>query len=384
MSNEPTQTADELQAEVHSLEEQIRDRTRVLEEKVGQKRVTQAEADAALQEAESNLAIAQEDLRAAEQEKATLQPQYDRCLQNKDQHAKAESYKKDISRAEAELKEADAKIKQLEGRLQAVSTAYKNERERRSLLVARVSTHVEDLAKAVEEKIALTFPIDEADDAPQASVCLRRLAEMSRERETEIQRWTRQGQELAAILEMKKQRAIELRLEADRQMALTTATKDEEIKELIARFQEERQSLQQDIEAVRQSNEEQLQALHRPRVSAAKEVTLSDPSRASQRRELSAPTTKVFSQRTQDLQREKEEVLEKIRATAAEKHKLVRATQELKRQIESEEQKFSASLKNLGNQILNERHEIVDLERDNAKLEEMCESLKVAVRSAER
>jgi chromosome segregation ATPase len=379
MAEEPT--IEELREQIHSLEEQIRDRTRVYNEKVGDQQITHEAAEAALQQAETTLAEAQDELRGVEQEKETIRPQYERCQQNKDQHAKAEAYRRDISTAEDELKEADTKIKHLESRLQIVSTTYKTERERRSLLVSRVSNLVEELGKAVEEKIALTFPIDEVEGGPRASVCLQRLSEMSRERELEIDRWTRHGQELSEIINLKKQRATELRLEGQRQMQLTVAAKDEEIKSMVLRFNEERHSLQQDIESIKEVNAEQLRTLHRPKVAATKDVTLSDRSQP-QRRDLAAPTSKVFVQRTTDLEKEKEVLVEKLRLTAAEKHKLIRATQDLRRQIDVEDKKFTAALRNLENQILNERHQITELEHDNEKLEEACESLKVAIRSS--
>jgi hypothetical protein len=373
-------TAEDLRQQIQSLEDQIRERQRILTEKVGNKQVSLGAAEDALKEAESNLNAAQEDLKAAELERDSLLPQYERCQQNRDHHKVAEKLKNEISKAEEELRAADSKIRGLEDRLQAVSVEYKRERERRSMLVSRISVQVEELGRAVEEKVALTFPIDEAENSNLASSCLQRLMELFREREMELQQWNRHRREIDAIIEMKRQRAVDLRLEADRHMAVTASAKDQEIKALILKFQEERESLLIDIESTKQQNADQLQMLHRTKVLAPKEVTLSDPSAKPQRRELAAPTTNVFAQRTNDLEKEKEEVVEKIKTSSSEKLRLLKATQELKKQMEVEQKKFSLSLQNLESHILNERHQIAELEQENSKLEEMCEAMRLAVR----
>ena len=262
-------TVDALQEEIHALEEALQDKSRLLAEKkqeTGLLTVDVAEAEKAAADAETELAHAQEEFRAAEQERTTLLPQYERCQQNKDQYVKGEEYKRQIAAAEISLKDAEAKIKALEAKLQAVSAVYKTERERKALLVGRVMAQLDELRGAVEEKVMLTVPSDETSDGPDVATSYRTLGVLARERETTIAQCARHARELDATLHLKQQRTTEVRAESDKEIAALKQRKDEQVKNIVLKFEEERQSIQADIDRVRTANADMQRELHNTKV----------------------------------------------------------------------------------------------------------------------
>lgn len=387
-------TAEELQERLLELEEQIRDKKRQLLEKradIGDVELSLEQAEAAAAEAEREQAEAQERLRAAEADRASLLPQYERAQQNKDAHQRADQHKRDIEAAGEELRTADAKIKELEVQLQHSSSAYKSEREHRSMMVSRVGALVEELRQAVEHKVALTLPIDDAEGAPDAAVCLERIGVLTRERETEIASAARHARELAAMAEVKRARTVELQRESDAHIALLRAAKDEEISALVARFQEEREGMQRDIDDVKAANADQLALLRKTKLMSDKAFVVGDPrgdphdantAAPLSRRGLAAPAEKVLVDKSKDLTREKDELTEEIKRATAEKQRLIKASKELRQQIEIEEAKFASTLRGLDNQLRMERIEAEQLEKENQRLEELCEGLTEALRNA--
>lgn len=377
---------EKLREDIHQLETSIREKERIL---ISRRRefasddASLNDSEVALAEAERVLAAAQEEFRAAELEKQSLIPQYERCQQNKDHHLRAGEYKKDIANAELQLRDADKKIRELEAQLKDVSATYKNERERRMLMLTRVTALIDDLRTSVEHKIALTLPIDDDDKAPSASYCLSVLSELTRERETAISHWSRYGRELSALVEMKKDRALELKLESEKDIGLMRAAKDEQIRSAIQKFEQERSAIIKDIEEMKQLNERQLQALRTPKMVSDKPGTIkSDTFGATQaRKEFATPTSKLMHARSSDLEREKESLQDQIREATAERQRLLTATKDLRRQLEMEDTKHTSVIRNIENQILNEKNQIAVLEKDNKRLKESCDHLAATLRS---
>jgi hypothetical protein len=380
------EAVERLQDEIHQLENSIREKERVLisrRREFASEDATLNDSEVALAEAEKVLAAAQEEFRAAELEKQSLVPQYERCQQNKDHHLRAAEYKKDIANAELQLRDADKKIRELEGQLKEVSATYKNERERRMLMLTRVTALVDDLRSSVEHKIALTLPIDDDDKCPSAQYCLSVLSELTRERDSAISHWSRYGRELAALVEMKKDRALELKLESEKDIGLMRAAKDEQIRTAIQKFDQERAAIIKDIEEMKQLNERQLQALRTPKMVSDKPGTIKgDAIGATQaRKDFATPMSKLMHERSADLEREKQSLQDQIRDATAERQRLLTATKDLRRQLEAEDGKHTSIIRNIENQILNERNQIAALEKDNKRLKESCDHLAATLRS---
>jgi hypothetical protein len=258
------------------------------------------------------------------------------------------------------------------------------------LMITRVTTLVEELRSAVEHKIALTLPIDEAEGAPDARACLQMLTELTRERETAISSWSRQGREIAAIVEMKRQRAIELKLESERNIALLRASKDGEVKLMVDKFEAERNAIVKDIEAMKQTNERQLQALRKTKLMSDKPSMITAekrnptgvaPTLTPGKRELATATEKVLSDKQSDLGREKDLLVESIRCLTGERQRLVTATRDLRAQIQEEEQRFAATIGQLENQIQTEKNKAAAVEKENKKLRDSCATLAATLRS---
>lgn len=378
--------AEALQEEIHRIEEAIRDKERILvsrRREFGDVGISLKDSEAALAEAEKLLNQAQEEFRAAELEKQSVQPQYERCQQNKDHHLRAEDYKKGIASSELQLREADRRIRELEGKLKEVSATYKNERERRMLMITRVTALVDDLRSAVEHKIALTLPIDEDERMPTAQLCLSVLGELAREREMAVAHWQRYSKELATIVDLKRERALELKLESEKDIALMRAAKDEEIRQAVHRFEIERDALIREIDDMRQLNEKQLQALRTKKVVSDKPGMFRQESTAvtTPRREMATPTEKVLQDRSADLDREKKTLVDQIREATTERQRLLTATKELRKQLELEEAKHASVVRNLENQLLNEKNQIANIEKENKKLKDSCDHLAATLRS---
>lgn len=374
-----------LREDIRRIEESIREKERILlsrRRELNETGATLGESEAALKDAEQRLSAAQDEYRAVEAEKQALLPQYERCQQNKDHHTKAETYKRDIAASEVQLREADKRIKELEARLKDVSATYKNERERRMLMITRVTALVDDLRLAIERKLALTTPIDA--DGPSAQLSLNALNELTRERETAVRHWSRYSKELAVLVEMKKERALELKLDSEKDIAVMRAAKDEEIRQAVQRFEAEREALVAEIEDMRSLNEKQLLALRTKKIVSDKPVSMKAPTiggGGTPRRESATPTERVLQDRSVDLEREKLKLVEQIREATVERQRLVLATKELRLQIEKEEQKHTSSVRNLENQILNEKHQITAIEKENKRLKDACDQLAASLRS---
>jgi hypothetical protein len=385
MSDPEPETVESLQAEIQALEDAIHDRQRILQEK--EKDVDVAgidcdEAEAEAQEAERTLAMAQEEFREVENTRTGLLPRYERCQQNKEKHKQAEEYRKQISDAERELRVADERIKALERELQDVSAQYKTERERRALLVGRVGMQLDELRGAVEEKVLLTVPIDESAGAPSAMKNFRALCENSRERETSIAQCARHARELASIVQMKQQRAVELRVESDREIAALKAVKDEQIKCMVLKFESERSNIQQDIDNVCEVNQQQQQELHRTKLLSdssafAGDITKDAP--AVSRRD--AASVAALNSKRRDIEQERQTLQTKLRKTAVERQQLIGVLKDLKKQIDVESDQHGHAIRNLDNQLQRDGNVAAALEKDNLRLEEMCDVLTASIKS---
>jgi chromosome segregation ATPase len=385
MAAQPTASSiDALKDEIRNLEETISERSRILAEKRKEYDghvATFDEAKEAASEAEQRLAHAQEEFRVAEQTRGTLLPLFERCQQNKDQHQKAEESKRDISRTEQAMREADKRIRELESRLQQVSSEYKDEREKRSLLADRVLTMLEELRSAVEEKVMLTLPIDESTATPHASVSFRAICELSREREVAIAQCARHAGEVAAVVKMKQQRVQELRVESDRDIAALKAVKDEQIKRMVLKFDEERRSIQQDIDAVDAANAELQRQLRQTRHTPA-ENAVPTIAGAAGRRESARNASAVTTKRTKELEQEHQRITNEIASVTAERQRLLQGMRELNNKIQKKEAEHQRALQNLDNQIHRDKNAAVQLERENQRLEETCDALISAIQAS--
>lgn len=401
----PQEEPHELPAAVDDDVEKVRQEIRELEAIIAEKRVVLEsteegrrhaamsldEAQQQLREAEEELAAADAELKAAEDEHAALLPQYERCQQNKTLYTAAEELRAEIEKTTAEVRVADATIKTLEAKLQDVSAEYKNERERRGNSYLRIVTQLDELRAAVEEKVALTLPIDDVDDAPNAKECLRGLAEITREREATIGQLKRFANELTAVVEMKRQRSLELSAESERHIAFLKAAKDEEIKGVIAKFQEERAVLQRDIDEVKRINEEQLRALRESKLQYESNTTptfdstVSNTTSHHRSREVHAtPSEQMLMAKNRDLEEEKKVLLDSVKKASAERSALIKATRDLRSMIAQEEAKYSGLLRNTENRIQTERNAVGTLQKENRKLEEACDALAAAAHARDQ
>eukprot|EP00759_Apiculatamorpha_spiralis_P031829 PhF_6_TR33592/c0_g1_i1/m.49040 len=306
------------------------------------------------------------ELQDLEKERSSLQPKYELALSNREQRAKADKYRQQIEEGEAKLKEYDTTAAQLDQQLQEVSARYKTERDRRTEFDRKLKTMVGELRQTLVNKVSLTTGGDIEIDPFET---LLSLSELTKEREREIHNHARHVRELDAIIEMKRRRADELEAEAARQLLSARDAKDNQIKQLIAKFQSERDTLMCDIEQVRRVNQHQLEML--------RGSTLGDsgaPSRAEANLEIKAKelaeTKKLLQKKCQDVAKDKSELMKKLK--------------QLKDRTKKEEEKFEAALKELDGQIHNERQSAVALERENVKLEEIVESLTQELRKAKQ
>ena len=379
-------TAEKLQEEIHLLEDSIAEKRRVLDDKkrsLGVQETDFAEAERAAGEAEKRLAQAQEDFRAAEQTRQGLLPQYERCQLNKDQQAKAEALRKEIAEAEKGLRQADVTIRELEDQLQLVSAEYKSEREQRALLVSKFSQAIDDIRTSIEEKVASTVPIDQLHGQDYGSQLLRNLATLGRERETSLMQHARYVHELNAIVHLKKQRAMELRADSEREVSALKAAKDEEVRELLARFDDERASLQRDIFDLHEMNKRQQEELRRVKLLSDDHTPGLDTTPTGQsRRQGASRADEVLQHKLADLDRERHELTKKIKATSTERTRLLNMNRELARVIEAESAKHQAHIRMMESKIQRERTKALELERENKRLEEACDVLAAAIRDS--
>lgn len=375
---------DELTEAIRALNEHIEDRGKLLAEKKREHDVASIDHDEAAKaasEAEQSLAAAQEEYRIADQMRQKLIDPYQACQQNKDQHQKAEEYKKEISRTEADMREADGKIRELEAKLQKVSAEYKTEREKRSLLADRVITMLDELRTAVEEKVTLTLPIDESSVIPHASISFRAIGESAREREVSIAQCARHAAEVSAIVKMKQQRVQELRVEAERDIAALKAVKDEQIKRMVLKFDEERRCIQEDIDAVEAANADLQKQLRNTRHIAADGPSTSMAG-AAVKRESARPTSSAAAKRTKELEQERSKLQSEINATALERQRLMAAMREMQTRIQEKEAEHQRVLHRYDAQIHRNKNTIAALEQENRKLADACETLVKSVQAS--
>jgi chromosome segregation ATPase len=377
---------DELTEEVRALEETIVERSRVLEDKKKEHDADAAdyeEAKKAADEAEQRLAVAQEQFRVADQTRTMLLPQYERCQQHRDQHKKAEEFKKEIAQTETSMRDADTKIKTLEERLQKVSAEYKAEREKRCLLADRVLTMLDELRLAVEEKVTLTLPIDESTVTPHARTSFKAICENAREREVAIAQCARHAAEISAVVRMKQQRVQELRVEAERDIATLKAVKDAQIKRMVLQFDEERRSIQDDIDAVENANAELQRQLRNTRHSHA-DAANSSMAGGTSRRDSARPASASVAKRTKELEQERGQLQAQVQSAATERKQLVATMRALNARIQQKEADHQRAMQALEAQMHRDRNTALHYERENRRLEETCDAMITSIQAAKQ
>lgn len=371
------ETADQISA----LLEAISEKEKILAAKKEAAASLSADYESALEDAEKIdelLASAQEEWYACEREKADVVAQFNACQQNKIQHAQAEEIRKEITDAEMELKQADDRISELEKELQVVSESYKNERERRMLMLSKVRSMVNGLYESIARKISATMQEDVVEDAEG---CLRIITEISREREAECRQWEKYCREAGAIVQLKENRAAELRLESEKSIAMLEDVKQQEMKRMVQRCENERSALQNDIDELKEVHRRQLEQLRTAKLSSGKggKIARSDADTPTVR--SSVAVEKFLVSKLNDHQKERENLEKELRFVTSERQKAVLATRHLQQEIENDTAKHNKAVQSLENQIHNERQEIHSLEKDNQHLRDLCDSLGATLRS---
>lgn len=371
------ETADQISA----LLEAISEKERILAAKKEVAAALSVDYANALEDAEKIdelLASAQEEWYACERERADVVNQFNACQQNKLQHTQAEEIRREINNAETELRRADERIAELEQELQVVSESYKNERERRMLMLSKVRSMVNGLYDSIARKISVTMQEDVVEDAEG---CLRVITEISREREAECRQWEKYSREASAIVQLKEKRAAELRLESEKSIAMLEDVKQQEMKRMILKCETERAALQNDIDELKEVHRRQLEQLRTAKLSSGKGGKIARSEADAPVVRSSVSVEKFLVSKLNDHQKEREELEKELRFVTSERQKAVIATRQLQQEIENDTAKHNKAVLSLENQIQNERQEIASLEKDNQHLRDLCDSLGATLRS---
>lgn len=324
---------------------------------------------------EELLSNAQEEWRRVDRERADVLAQYEACQHNKVQHTQADEFRKAIVTVEAEIIRADTTIAGLEKQLHTVSASYKNERERRMLMLGRFKSMVDELRGVVTKKIDQTIQENEVD----ARMLLRMIAEISRERETEVTQWEKYSKEMVAIVSLKRTRTEELQKESELRVKLLAEAKSQEIRELVEKCEAERGAITNDIQVLQEVNRKQLEQLRAVRLAGDRSGRLEkEPISA---RQSNVPAEKFLMSKLHESEQSKEELELTLRQLTSDRQKLQTTMGQLKQEMENDAAKHAKVLGHLDAAMANERFEIAALEKDNRQLRDLCDTLAATLTS---
>jgi predicted RNase H-like nuclease (RuvC/YqgF family) len=350
----------------------------------------------ALADARRQHAEVEKETAAVEEKIALLQPEYDRAMANRDLLERRDACKRDIDAIEAKLQRQQEENAALEAELERVSAKYKETRELRAALVSQATELLDALKQQVEVKLRDT--IDSPDvTGLNAFELLELLTDLVGARERELNNNSCLLREVEAAIAIKKETAA--RLESDSEKAVNDKRREraETIKRMIYGFQEERNTLQADIEEVRRVNEEQAANLLKGHVNAAvrdrdvfsAEKELLSPSgrrmppkRVTVTRSDAAPTAeeRMIAEKNAEAERELGETVAKVTEATRNKTELAKQQKSVKLQIAADQAAAENRLRELESQVVSEVERVRKLNAENARLADAVKHLTDLVR----
>ena len=339
---------------------------------------------------------ASEDKAAAEAKIADQQAEYDRVMANKDLLDRRDACKRDIDETEAKLSAQQDANAQLEAELEKAQASYKKTRDQRADFVKQATEVLDALKEQVAAKIHDTIDSEEITSL-DAFELIELLSDLVARRERELSNNQRLLREVEAIIELKRETAE--RLESESEAAVTEKRREraEAIKRLIYGFQEERNTLQADIEEVRRVNVEQSGNLQRGHVSrASRDRDVIKPATESltpsgrrkpvkrvtavKQEHVPTPEEQLIMDKNAEVERELNETLSKVGHAQQQKTALTQEQKSVKHQMVADKSGAESSLRELEAKVVCEVERVRKLNHENARLADAVKHLTDLVR----
>eukprot|EP00758_Cryptobia_borreli_P011088 Tbor_TRINITY_DN5626_c0_g1::TRINITY_DN5626_c0_g1_i3::g.8139::m.8139 len=323
------------------------------------------------EDVEKLLVKAKEELLAIERVKADVISQYRMCHKKNLEGTYQDQLRKSIVDAEAELRLTDDKLSFLEKELRVVSALYKKDRERRMILYTEVHTMVNGLYDAVSRKVSVATDGFVTEDAHG---CLRMFAEVSREREAECQQWRKYCKEMTSVVEMKKEREMELQIASNKAIASLEESKNQRILLLAEKYENKRSIIEAEINGLKEIHDKQLEQLRSAKLTTDRSGKISQqripPARSG------IPADKFLEKKLGKHDQEREHLEHELRRIATERQKAVIATKAIQQEIDSDAASHAKLIGQLEVLITSEKQEVACIEHENNKLRHLRDNLR--------
>ncbi|EPY38355.1 elks delta-like protein [Angomonas deanei] len=229
------------------------------------------------------------------------------------------------------------------------------------LTIVRLMSMLDELQNSLQDKVDGTT--EEEEERPQE--LLKIIQELTRSRERTLSLVNKREREMKAIIELKKARAAELEVEADKNRDMLDQVNNDEILSVAQRIQKERRELIMQLKKEEEINNKLADTMKDVKYAAEKYPK--DRNAA-----LSADEARGTSANPE---KEMAELRKRITAADAERRRLTLKTQEMKTRTEDGAADYTEQMTQLKREILTYQTECTRLEKEYRDLQNLCDSI---------
>ncbi|KAH9578235.1 hypothetical protein LSM04_008880 [Trypanosoma melophagium] len=323
-----------------------------------------AEAVTSVEESERELKVVQEQLENAERENTVVRTERGRIPEIFENHLQRDTYVREISEADEGLREIQSQIESIGDQVEMLNGSSKDVDTRKRLTFVSLLSMLDKLHASLTRSVQRVLP----EEDNRAREVLKAFRELSREREKAFGYCLRKKREIAAIIELKKQRANELVLDSQKNLSLLRENQEKKTLNVVEEIQAERKMLQEEIESIQSANQKLWDTLRHTKYS-------SDTVQSGDHKREAAVSANGALQGSPDLEIEKDHLREQLKLFHAKKNKLQRMTEELRSSMNNEMEKNAQKLRDLRREVHVQQRESNRIEEENRKLKSLCDSL---------
>ena len=332
-----------------------------------------------------------------QKQEADIQPAYERCLQNKEVKDRAIASRKQIDDMEKRLAEDHVELQHLSQVLDRESKLYEESITRTNRFLEQVKQHVRGLHTAVRDKIATSVSCPAAKTVQEVAHLSDVCSDIVEQREVDSVNVARYRREADASVQLKSAMLDSLQSSTAAQLSERKKLKDEFIKDAVYRMQDERNSLQADIEEVRKVNDEQatnlLKGHHMDAIDAEAFQRQEMARKAAQRRAITSsrqtkliegppaicPEEEQIRTKNAELEKEIQHAAAALSLEMRNKTELSKSHRAMLEKVKRDAERFASTLQELEAQVVAQVQATKSLERENGRLVDKVDHLTAAL-----
>ncbi|ORC85498.1 uncharacterized protein TM35_000341100 [Trypanosoma theileri] len=323
-----------------------------------------AETTNSVEESEKELRVAQEHFEDAERENNVVRSERVRITQISENHLQRDIYVREISEADEGLREIQSQLESIGDQVEILNGTHEDANTRKRLTLVSLISMLDNLHASLTRSVQCVS----YEEDNRAREVLKALRELSREREKAFGYCLRKKREVAAIIELKKQRTNELVLDSQKNLSLLRENQEKTTLGVVEEIQAERKMLQEEIESIQSANQKLWDTLRYTKYS-------SDTVQSGDHKREAAVSANDALQGSPDLEIEKDHLREQLKLFDAKKNKLHRMTEELRSSTNAEMEKKTQKLRDLRREVHVQQRESNKIEGESRKLKSLCDSL---------